>query len=243
MALSAVAQVRGRVGGGGMRGGGGVRVPTVRPGGIPRMPVSPVIGRRGGVFVSPGRFATPNHFRVNTHFFFGNRPFFSSCIHGAFFGGFPCRRFFFGNQFLFAYVPFSYPIGGLYPSPYYDYPSYSAPPPPPAPVVDDSATRELSQQVQELNEQIADLREQQARAQQPKAESRAQQPSVPTVLIFKDGHQVTTMNYAIVGASLWILNERAAKKVPLADLDLRATQQANDANGVEFHVPKSATSK
>jgi hypothetical protein len=49
---------------------------------------------------------------------------------------------------------------------------------------------------------------------------------------------LTAENYAITGQTLWILNEHAAKKFALSDLDQAATEQVNSANGVELHLPQ-----
>ena len=61
----------------------------------------------------------------------------------------------------------------------------------------------------------------------------------PIVLVFRDGHVQTVMNYAIVGQTLYDLNGSYAKKIPLAALDLPATVQANEEQGVEFKLPAS----
>ncbi|MBZ5658082.1 MAG: hypothetical protein LAO56_22705 [Acidobacteriia bacterium] len=58
-----------------------------------------------------------------------------------------------------------------------------------------------------------------------------------TVLIFKDGHRSEVQNYAIVGNTLFDFAEGRSRKILLADLDLPATQKANDDRGVDFHVP------
>ncbi len=58
-----------------------------------------------------------------------------------------------------------------------------------------------------------------------------------TVLIFKDGHRVEVVNYAIVGDTVFDFSGERARKIPIADLDLAATQKANDAVGVEFKLP------
>ena len=60
----------------------------------------------------------------------------------------------------------------------------------------------------------------------------------PTVLIFKDGHQLEVGNYAIVGATLFDLAPGHARKVALADLDLDATQRQNDDRGITFQIPQ-----
>jgi hypothetical protein len=61
------------------------------------------------------------------------------------------------------------------------------------------------------------------------------QPS--TVLVFKDGHQSDVLNYAIVGDTLFDFAEGRTRKILLADLDLKATQKANDDRGVDFQIP------
>jgi hypothetical protein len=67
------------------------------------------------------------------------------------------------------------------------------------------------------------------------AASAAAQPT--TLLIYKDGHNVEVQNYAIVGDTLFDFTGGLSHKILLADLDLPATQRANDARGVEFQVP------
>jgi hypothetical protein len=63
----------------------------------------------------------------------------------------------------------------------------------------------------------------------------AAQPS--TVLVFKDGHQSDVVNYAIVGDTLFDFSAGRTRKIQLADLDLTATQKANDDRGVDFAIP------
>lgn len=60
---------------------------------------------------------------------------------------------------------------------------------------------------------------------------------IKTLLVFKDGHKVEATNYAIVGQSLWIYTEEDSKRVPLTDLDVTATKNANSDRGVTFQVP------
>ncbi len=63
----------------------------------------------------------------------------------------------------------------------------------------------------------------------------ANQPN--TILIFKDGHKLEVGNYAIVGASLFDLTAGHRLKIALTDLDLAATQKANEDQGVDFRLP------
>ena len=79
-----------------------------------------------------------------------------------------------------------------------------------------------------------------AGAESPVASSSATAPvsaQPATVLIYKDGHRVEVENYAIVGETLFEFADGLTHKVQLADLDLPATQKANDERGVEFHAP------
>ena len=64
-------------------------------------------------------------------------------------------------------------------------------------------------------------------------------PQEPTLLVFKDGHKLEVGNYAIVGQTLLDLTPGHHRKIPLADLDLKATRQQNDDRGVTFQVPSS----
>ena len=68
------------------------------------------------------------------------------------------------------------------------------------------------------------------------AEAREQ---IPIVLVYRDGRQQEVSNYAIIGQTLYDLGAFVAHKIPLADLNLKATIKANDDRGVEFAVPTS----
>jgi hypothetical protein len=61
-------------------------------------------------------------------------------------------------------------------------------------------------------------------------------PLEPTVLVFRDGHQQEVTNYAIMGQTVYVLENRT-RKISLADLDVPATVKANDDRGMEFKVP------
>ena len=78
---------------------------------------------------------------------------------------------------------------------------------------------------------------------EPAHESRAPEPIVvaqpSTILIFKDGHKQEVSNYAIVGSNLFDLTPGHRLKIALSDLDLPATQKANDDQGVDFKLPES----
>lgn len=82
--------------------------------------------------------------------------------------------------------------------------------------------------------------EEPAVAEQP-AEPVVPQPA--TVLVYKDGHHAAVVNYAILGDALFDFDEEHTRKILLADLDLAATEKANDAAGVDFKLPASAMGK
>jgi hypothetical protein len=74
----------------------------------------------------------------------------------------------------------------------------------------------------------------------PPRESQPIESAVPaTVLVFRDQHKQEVQNYAIVGQTLWTFSPQRTQKIPLTDLDIPATQKANDDRGVDFHVPNS----
>ena len=77
------------------------------------------------------------------------------------------------------------------------------------------------------------------RADAPAAASESITALQPTILIFKDGHKLQVGNsYAIVGANLYDLTPGRRQKVPIADLDVVATQKANDEEGNDFKLPQ-----
>lgn len=71
------------------------------------------------------------------------------------------------------------------------------------------------------------------------AGSQPAQPQDPSVLVFRDGHQLQVQNYAIVGDFLYDFTPGHARKVPLSQLDLPATVKANDERGLDFTLPGS----
>ena len=75
-------------------------------------------------------------------------------------------------------------------------------------------------------------------ADPPAAASESVTALQPTILIFKDGHKQQISNYAIVGANLYDLTPGRRQKVPIADLDVVATQKANDDEGNDFKLPQ-----
>jgi hypothetical protein len=60
----------------------------------------------------------------------------------------------------------------------------------------------------------------------------AEDKSPATVFIFKDGHQLETRNYAIMGQTLFDFSDKMLKKIELNELDTAATMKANDDRGL-----------
>ncbi len=78
-------------------------------------------------------------------------------------------------------------------------------------------------------------REAYAKATPPQQQQTMESPA--TVLVFRDQHKVEVQNYAIVGQTIWTFAPQHTQKIPLSELDLPATEKANDERGVEFRLP------
>lgn len=65
-------------------------------------------------------------------------------------------------------------------------------------------------------------------------------PQKTTLLIFKDGHKLEVGNYAIIGDTLFDLTPGHRRKIALAELDLDATREQNEDQGVIFAPPPQA---
>lgn len=111
---------------------------------------------------------------------------------------------------------------------------------------------QLAYEVGRLSGEVEELRSEQARPQVaegqavqgrhpllPRSSETATEPTTNTTLVFRDGKKMSVENYAIVGQTLWVLSSRAARKIPLSDLDLPATKQVNEENGTEIHLPNT----
>lgn len=232
-----------------------MRGSAVRPGGRVFMgrPFRPAGTLARTRFTTSGARFSFNGFARSCGGFFpcNNRFFFRHHFHNRFFFSFGSPFFGFGSPFFAS--PFfgaSY-IPGFFPEDYYGgYPSYGYQQPPEVASNDNSADVELAQQIQRLSDEVEDLRDEQATSQRearepvpPGTSMSAVNPAVATTFVFRDGHRETAQNYAIAGGTLWILNEHAAKKVPLTEIDVSATEQVNAANGVDVRLPGSAQKK
>jgi hypothetical protein len=109
----------------------------------------------------------------------------------------------------------------------------------------DAMTRQADSR---YGEHFTDSRER--RRQQPQEERKSEKQSHPsddnddpvpvpvedrtpaTVFIFKDGHQLETKNYAIMGGTLFDFSSKTLKKIQMDEIDSAATLKANDDRGV-----------
>lgn len=57
-----------------------------------------------------------------------------------------------------------------------------------------------------------------------------------TVFIFKDGHQIETKNYAIMGGTLFDFSSKILRKIQMDEIDSAATLKANDDRGVTMKL-------
>ncbi len=160
-------------------------------------------------------------------------------------GAFPFHHHhFFGARFNYWGYPWAY---SYYPGWSWDYPDYDQ-----SSYQDQQLqayqTRILNNQ-QQTEQRIASLEErldrlyQQRSAMAQPAQVQAQskgEHSQSAILVFNDGHQQEIQNYAIVGQTIWILNEQQAKKIPLSALDLAATRKANADRQAGFELPGSS---
>jgi hypothetical protein len=64
----------------------------------------------------------------------------------------------------------------------------------------------------------------------------AEDKSPATVFIFKDGRQLETRNYAIMGQTLFDFSGKTLKKIQIEEIDAAATTKANDDRGVQVKL-------
>jgi hypothetical protein len=159
-------------------------------------------------------------------------------------GSFSHRRF--HQQFFpyypawYGYTPYAY-YGGYYPL----WNSYSGPY---QSTQNDEEVGQLYSEINRLSNEVEGLREQQEaryyppQPSTPPASTPLRRPESvpapePTTLVFRDGQRERVTNYAVVGETLWILDEQHARKVPFAAIDVGVTRSLNEDAGIEFNVP------
>jgi hypothetical protein len=137
------------------------------------------------------------------------------------------------------YVPYAYPAYVMDPGSYDSMETdYAAPP-----NSDQSGSEQIRHELDALRSTVEDYRDElrsDLKKERPAPKPEVEQPAAnqpKTVLVFRDGHQMEIVNYAIVGGTLYDLSEGRTKKVELAELDLPATVKQNDDRGVNFQLP------
>lgn len=90
-------------------------------------------------------------------------------------------------------------------------------------------------EIDRLHDEVAQLRDQMRNVPHP-PEPKQTAPE-PTQLVFADKHTEQVENYAIVRQTLWVFDNSRTRKIPLASLDIPATEKANQDRGVDFEIP------
>src|SRR6185312_13505016 len=142
------------------------------------------------------------------------------------------------------------PFYGSVALPYYgwgDEMDISTQAPPPV----DSNTQVLANEIDKLTEQVQQLTaERQAQAAQapafqpegPTQQAETLPPGPSTILVLRDGKKVETDNYAVMGATFWNFSAHPVQRIPIAQIDVSASRQANELRGIEFPaLSQSAT--
>jgi len=204
-------------------------------------PQSRVLIQGQRAFSTRNRFIFRNRFAFNRfHRFRHNRFFFNDCFN-TFGAGFGCTSPFLGGFGGFGIGGFGDPFY----APFYDsesqQPQQQQQQQQPVVVENEGNDREVAFEVQALREEIQAMRDEDRARNEARNNSApkpsAQQDGPNAVLVFRDGRQLSVRNYAIADHTVWVLGANNARKIPVSDLDVTATEQANANNGVEFRLP------
>ncbi|HSE48431.1 MAG TPA: hypothetical protein VLA96_04415 [Terriglobales bacterium] len=103
----------------------------------------------------------------------------------------------------------------------------------------------LAQEDPRYGEHYLDSRENRRRTPDGGESSGYEEPGAPEtqlILVLRDGTRLELGNYAIMGQTIFDLGaaESHKKKIQVAELDLPATEKANDERGLEFKLPSRA---
>lgn len=190
-------------------------------------------------------FSPRNRFASNR---FNRFDRFNRFHHHRRFNDFDADDFFFNNCFntfgtAFGCSPFfnGFGFGGFGFDPFFDYSSgYQQPQQQPVAEENGGNDREVAFEVQALRDEIQSMHDEQRSREV--ARSAAAQPapkddSPNAILVFRDGIQLPVRNYAIAGDTIWVL-DKPNQKISMAKLDIPATKQANEKNGLDFHLPQ-----
>ena len=90
------------------------------------------------------------------------------------------------------------------------------------------------QQPQE--ERKSDKQSQESNETDAQASAPVEDKTPAAVFVFKDGHQLETKNYAIMGGTLFDFSSKILKKIQMDEIDSAATLKANDDRGVTIKL-------
>lgn len=138
----------------------------------------------------------------------------------------------------YLFAPYYYPFVGYTDSSYDQFPSYDAAQ---DPNVQATLMHEnmLGQQIKDLSAQIAELKQEQeaARPQPPDiagAEEAPQPEGPPIHLVLRSGQQLQIRDYAVMNGTFWDFTSQPARRIPLSNIDIPASQKATADSGGEF---------
>ena len=97
-------------------------------------------------------------------------------------------------------------------------------------------SRERGRQQPAQEERKSDRRSRQTDDSAAEASALVEDKTPATVFIFKDGHQLETKNYAIMGGTLFDFSSKMLKKIQMDEIDSAATLKANDDRGVTMKL-------
>jgi hypothetical protein len=109
--------------------------------------------------------------------------------------------------------------------------------PPQVIVIDNRGVRDATDE--EKAEAIATSKAKKAKQDDAKPEVKREAEDVGpmTLIVFRDGSRKEIKNYAIMGKELIVLGPGNLRRISLADIDVKATQQENDVRGLDFKLP------
>jgi hypothetical protein len=105
----------------------------------------------------------------------------------------------------------------------------------------DGVIDDLRSQVQQLTYQVQQL---QAELQAARALEPPPPPEGPPItVVLKDGNQIETRGYALMGSKLWILlSPQRATQIPISDVNIEATRRENLKKGIDVVIQSARKS-
>ncbi|HEX4810047.1 MAG TPA: hypothetical protein VH325_14005 [Bryobacteraceae bacterium] len=108
----------------------------------------------------------------------------------------------------------------------------------------DPQTAYLSDQIQQLSGELSQLNAgPQPPPQVPMAPMSSAAPATPITVVLKDGKRLQVQNYAVMDQTFWDFTSQPVKKIPLASIDITASEKMSAASGADFpHLAVSSGS-